>query len=176
MPDQATEGEYMDADPITPVADPPSPAKAADKPPSPTKVADDHSDDVLVTGVDHTTPGNPVALSKHSAKEEFSTMDKGKWKIDLSSYAHLNAQEIHSGFLNRLFTSRDYEAGLVNLMKERYEVNIESFTLYLHCIVAPKGRFAFRKLNRDFAYFRLYFVDFSCVCLIKHTLAPKCHD
>ena len=51
-------------------------------------------------------------------------MDKGKWKIDLSSYAHLNAQEIHSGFLTRLYTTRDYEADLVGLMKERYEVNV----------------------------------------------------
>ena len=69
-----------------------------------------------------TPPGNPVALSKHSAKEEFSAMDKGKSNADLSSYAHLSAQDIHPGFLNRLYTSRDYEAGLVNLMKERYEV------------------------------------------------------
>ena len=50
-------------------------------------------------------------------------MDKGKWKRDLSSYAHLNAQDIHSGYLNCLYTSHDYEAGLVNMMKERYEVN-----------------------------------------------------
>ena len=71
--------------------DPPSPAKAADKPPSPAKAADDQSADVI----GHTTPGNPIALSKHSAKEEFSAMDKGKWKTDLSSYAHLNAQDIH---------------------------------------------------------------------------------
>ena len=57
------------------------------------------------------------------SKEELSAMEKGKWKTDLSSYAHLNAQDIHSGFLNRLYTSRDFEAGLVNMMKERYEVN-----------------------------------------------------
>ena len=80
------------------------------------------TDDVVITGFGHTAPGNPVALSKHSAKEEFSAMDKGKWNIDLSSYAHLNAQDINSGFLNRLYTSRDYEAGLVGLMKEHYEV------------------------------------------------------
>jgi hypothetical protein len=49
-------------------------------------------------------------------------MGKGKWNTDLSTYAHLNAQDIHSGYLNRLYTSRDFEAGLVNLMKERYEV------------------------------------------------------
>ena len=86
------------------------------------KAADDKEDDVMITGVGHTTPGNPVALSKHSAKEEFSAMDKGKWNTDLSSYAHLNAQDIHSAFLSRVYRSRDYEAGLVNLMKERYEV------------------------------------------------------
>ena len=86
------------------------------------KAADDKEDDVMITGVSHTAPGNPVALSKHSAKDELSAMGKGKWSTDLSSYAHLNAQDIHSGFLNRLYTSRDFEAGLVNLMKERYEV------------------------------------------------------
>ena len=72
--------------------------------------------------VGYTSPGNPVVLAKHSAKEERAAMEKGKWSTDLSSYAHLSAEELHSGFLNRLHTNRDYEAGLVNLMKERYEV------------------------------------------------------
>ena len=58
-----------------------------------------------------------------SHKEECAAMEKGKWSTNLSSYAHLNAQELHSGFLNRLYSNRDYEAGLVNLMKERYEVS-----------------------------------------------------
>ena len=111
LPDQTTEAENMDIDPSAHADDPPSPAKGDD-------------DDVVVTGSGYTSPGNPIALSKHSAKEEFSAMDKGKWKTDLSIYAHLNAQDLHSGFLNRLYTSRDYEAGLVGLMKERYEVNI----------------------------------------------------
>lgn len=88
------------------------------------KAVDDKEDDVMITGVSHTAPGNPVALSKHSAKDELSAMGKGKWSTDLSSYAHLNAQDIHSGFLNRLYTSHDYEAGLVNLMKERYEAEL----------------------------------------------------
>ena len=95
-----------------------------DKPISPVKDADDKADDIMIIGFGHTTPGNPVTLSKHSAKEEFIAMDKGKWNADLSSYAHLNAQDLHSGFLNHLYTSRDYEAGLVRLMKERYEVNV----------------------------------------------------
>ena len=51
-------------------------------------------------------------------------MNKGKGKTDLSAYTDLTAQDLHSGFLNRLYTSRDFEAGLVGLMKKRYEVNV----------------------------------------------------
>ena len=126
--------EQVEADPTGHAAKPSSPVqvvdkpsslvRAADKPASLVKAADDKADDIMITGFGHSTPGNPVALSKHSAKEEFSAMDKGKWDADLSSYAHLNTQDIHSGFLNRLYTSRDYEAGLVNVMKERYEVTV----------------------------------------------------
>ena len=74
-------------------------------------------DDVIITGAGHSSPGHPVILAQHSAKEEQIAGD------NLSNYAHLNADELHSGFLNRLHSNRDYEAGLVNLMKERYEVN-----------------------------------------------------
>nr|XP_020201657.1 uncharacterized protein LOC109787525 [Aegilops tauschii subsp. strangulata] len=62
------------------------------KTPSLVKAADDKTDDVVVTGFGYTTSGNPIALSKHSAKEEISAVDKGKWKADLESYAHLSAQ------------------------------------------------------------------------------------
>ena len=61
----------------------------------------------MATGTAYTAPGNPTVLSKHSAKEEISAVDKGKWKLDLESYAQFNAQEIHSGYLNRLHTSCD---------------------------------------------------------------------
>ena len=57
---------------------------------------------------------------------EFFSAEKGKWSTDLSSYAHLSAEELHSGFVNRLHSNRDYEAGLVNLMKERYEVILKN--------------------------------------------------
>ena len=59
-------------------------------------------DDVVITGTSHTAPGNPVALAKHTAKEEFAAMGKGKGKTDLSSFVNLSAQELHSGFLNCL--------------------------------------------------------------------------
>ena len=123
---------------------PASPVKNTDKPPTPVTAADDKDDDIMITGTGHTTPGNPVALSKHTAKDDLSAIGKGKWNADLSSFANLNVEDIHSGFLNRLYTSRDYEASLVNLMKERYEVT----TIFLFCpivvyqfLVAPKWRF-----------------------------------
>ena len=106
------------------------PAKPTDKPTAPVQTGGTNDDEVVITGTGHTEPSNPVALSKHSAKEEFAAFGKGKWNADLTAYAALNAQDIHSGYLNRLYTSRDYEAGLVNMMKDKYEVtSICSFLL-----------------------------------------------
>ena len=99
--------DQMDVD--TAATNPPS----LIKPPSPIKPADEKADDITITGHGYTEPGNPTVLSKHNAKEEISIADKGKWSANLESYAHFSAQEIHSGYLNRLYTSHDFEAGLV---------------------------------------------------------------
>ena len=109
-----------DTEPAAPIQA--SPVRVTSTPPSPTKTTGGPVDDVIITGMGHNSPGHPVILAKHSAKEERAAMEKGKWSTNLSSYAHLSAEELHSGFLNRLHSNRDYEAGLVNLMKERYEV------------------------------------------------------
>ena len=106
------------------------PAKSIDQPIAPVQTGGTKDDEVVITGTGHTEPSNPVASSKHSAKEEFASFGKGKWNTDLTAYAALNAQDIHSGYLNWLYTSRDYEAGLVNMMKDKYEVtSICSFLL-----------------------------------------------
>ena len=110
------------ASPIWAANRPSSPVRTTDIPSTPENVAGDKEGEVIITGMSHISPGHPVILAKHSAKEEHAAMEKGKWSTDLSIYAHLSAQELHSGFLNRLHSNRDYEAGLVNLMKERYEV------------------------------------------------------
>ena len=83
------------------------------------QTGDTKDDEVVITGTGHIEPSNPVALSKHSVKQEFAAFGKGKWNADLATYAAPNAQYIHSGYLNRLYTSRDYEAGLVNMMKDK---------------------------------------------------------
>ena len=103
--------DHMDVEPAT------------TKPPSLIKPTKEKADDVIITRLGYTTPGQPTVLSKHGAKEEIAAANKGNWSVNLESYAHYSAQEIHSGYLNRLHTSRDFEDGLLNLMKERFEVN-----------------------------------------------------
>ena len=119
--------EPPEADPAVPDTEPAAPNRASpvrgtETPSSPAKTTEGQGDDVIITGMGHSSPGHPVILDQHSAKEERAAREKGKLSTDLSSYAHLTAEELHSGFLNRLHSNRDYEAGLVNLMKERYEV------------------------------------------------------
>ena len=80
--------------PASPVADP---LKSSANPPSPAK-----DDDVIVTGTAYTAPGDPVILAKHTAKDEFISMGKKKMETGMSKYANLFAQDLHSGFLNRL--------------------------------------------------------------------------
>ena len=73
--------------------------RTTDIPSTPEKAVGDKEGEVIITGISHTSPGHPVLLAKHSAKEEHAVMEKGKWSTDLSSYAHFSPQELHSGFL-----------------------------------------------------------------------------
>ena len=79
--DLPPEDHHVDIDPMTvnPTdINPPSPVRAT----SPVKPTE-KDDDVTITGHGFTTPGRPTALSRHNTKEEISTEDKGKWKVDL---------------------------------------------------------------------------------------------
>ena len=78
------------------------------------------ADDVTVTGTGHTVPGASTILTKH--KDESPAAEKNKAGLDLQDYASFSASELHAGFLSRLYNSRDMEAGLVNMMKKKYEV------------------------------------------------------
>ena len=77
-------------------------------------------------------------LAKHSAKEETPSLEKGKAELDLENYSSFSATKLHTGYLSRLYTSHDMEAGLVNLMNQKYEVCIhlthfESFiSIYIY--------------------------------------------
>ena len=101
---------------------PASPVHTATPPPAAAP-----SPDVQITGTAYTAPAEPTVLAKHTAKAEKLHQEKGKWSTELSSFAELSAQELYSGYLNRLHTGRDYEAGLISMMKEKYEVSPLSF-------------------------------------------------
>ena len=88
----------------------------------------------MVTGAAYVAPAEPTVLAKHTAKAEKVTQEKGKLSADISSLSSMSAQDIYSGYLNRLHSSRDYEASLVNLMREKYEVNFPVLTLLFQCI------------------------------------------
>ena len=83
------------------------PSKPVDKPTAPMQTSESKDDDVVITGIGRFEPGNPVALAKHSVKEDSPGMNKGKWDVDVETYAALSAQDLCSGYLNRLYTSRD---------------------------------------------------------------------
>ena len=105
-----TYADPMSADPL--VAEPPSPTK----PPKP------NTEEVVVTGTGFQEPGNPVALAKHSAKEEL--IERRKVKFDMANYSHLSMSEILSGYLNQIHSSRDLEIDMVKHMHQKHEVLI----------------------------------------------------
>ena len=75
----------------------------------------------------------PVILAQHSAKEERAAREKGKWSTNLSSYAHLSAEELHSGFSNRLHSNRDYEAGAFGCYtEESYIITLVKYRFCFH--------------------------------------------
>ena len=119
---------------LNPVAshDPPSPKSPIPPKPSGEIPLEKNSDDVTITGTAYIAPRVSTVLAKHSTMEESPSLDKGKGKLDLESYAALSASDIHTSYLNGLHTSRDLEAGLVKLMKERYEVCCYPFHMHLY--------------------------------------------
>ena len=110
---------------------PASPARTA----TPSQPVAASSPDIQITGTGFTAPAEPIVLAKHTAKAEKLQQEKGKWSTDLSNYAELSAQELYSGYLNRLHTSRDYELVLVNMMKDKYEVSYLSLLCLLYTSV-----------------------------------------
>jgi len=84
------------------------------------KPSETHNDDVSITGTSFVEPGNPIALAKHTAKQE--VIERRKLKFDISHYAQLSSNEILSGYLSQVHSSRDLEIDMVKLMHQKYEV------------------------------------------------------
>ena len=89
-------------------------------PSSSPKPSEPQNDDVLITGTGFVEPGNPIALAKHTAKQE--VIERRKQKFDISHYAQLSSNEILSGYLSQVHSSRDLEIDMVKQMHQKYEV------------------------------------------------------
>ena len=92
----------------------PSTSAPSPKPPEP------QDDDVLIIGTGFVEPGNPIALDKHTAKQE--VIERRKQKFDISHYSQLSSNEILSGYLSQVHSIRDLEIDMLKKMHQKYEV------------------------------------------------------
>ena len=96
------------------------------EPPIPVKPSEPDTEEVLITGTGFQEPGNPIALAKHSAKEEM--VERCKVKFYMANYSHMSMSEILSGYLNQIRSSRDLEIHMVKHMHQKHEVSTLAFT------------------------------------------------
>ena len=86
----------------------------------PLKPPEEHGEDVMITGTGFQEPRHPTVLAKHSAKDEF--IEKQKLKLDIADYSQLSINEVFSGYLNQVHSSRDLEIDMVKQMHQKFEV------------------------------------------------------
>ena len=106
------------------------------EPSSPTKPLKPDTEEVVITGSGFQELGNPVALAKHSAKEEM--VERRKVKFDMANYSHLSCSEIFSGFFNQVHSTRDLEIDMVKHMHQKHEV-CNSCSHMRYILLAPKS-------------------------------------
>ena len=92
---------------------------------NPLKPLEEHGEDVMITGTSFREPGRPTVLAKHSAKDEF--IERRKMKFDIADYSQLTVNEVFSGYLNQVHSSRDLEIDMVKQMHQTYEVWLPAF-------------------------------------------------
>ena len=76
--------------------------------------------DVLVTGSRFVEPGTPTVLARQTAKQE--ALERKKVCFDISNYTHLNVNDVLSGYLSHVHSSRDSEIEMVKQLQLKYEV------------------------------------------------------
>ena len=76
--------------------------------------------DVMITGSFFVEPGNPTVLARHTAKQE--ALERQKVCFDISHYSHLNANDILSGYLSHVHSTRDTKIEMVKQLQLKYEV------------------------------------------------------
>ena len=86
----------------------------------PLKPPEEHGEDVIITSTSFREPERPTVLAKHSAKDEF--IERRKMKFDIADYSQLTVNEVLSGYLNQVHSSRDLEIDMVKQMHQKFEV------------------------------------------------------
>ena len=92
-------------------------------PPSPS------AQDVQITGSRFIEPGNPTVLARCTAKQE--ALERQKVRFDVANYDHLNANDILSGYLSHVHSSRDSEIEMVKQLQLKYEVCSSGLSIFL---------------------------------------------
>ena len=64
-----------------------------------------------------------------TAKQE--ALERQKVHFDVANYDHLNANDILSGYLSHVHSSRDSEIEMVKQLQLKYEVCSSSLSIYL---------------------------------------------
>ena len=91
-------------------------------PPSPS------AQDVLITGSRFVEPGNPTVLARNTAKQE--ALERQRVCFDISHYSHLNANDILSGYLSHVHSSRESEIEMVKQFQLKYEVCFSGLLIF----------------------------------------------
>ena len=86
----------------------------------PLKPPEEHGEDVIIIGTSFREPGRPTVLAKHSAKDEF--IERRKMKFNIADYSQLTVNEVLSGYLNQVHSSRDLEIDMVKQIHQKYEI------------------------------------------------------
>ena len=68
-------------------------------------------------------------LARCTAKQE--ALERKKVRFDVANYDHLNANDILSGYLNHVHSSRDSEIEMVKQLQLKYEVCFSGLSVFL---------------------------------------------
>ena len=108
------------SDPPEPLADDTIVNPSATGPSSSANPPSPSAQDIQITGSRFVEPGNPTELARHAAKQE--ALERQKVRFDISHYSHLNGNDILSGYLSHVHSSRDSEIEMVKQLQLKYEV------------------------------------------------------
>ena len=87
--------------------------------PSPVRMDDPQNTDVEITRTGFVEPGRPTVLAKCYTKEEL--LEHRRVKLDVTNYTHLSIEEVFSGYMSQVHSSRDIE---INMVKQMHQKNL----------------------------------------------------